>query len=150
MAASSGTVSIGDIEQPAIDRVEAVGDVGEQQRRVMLEQRAEGVRQHLVRAVADEDLFGPHLVVVGQRRPQRGGLRVRIEAQRVGRLGADRFQRARGRTKRAFIGVELDQLRHAGLFARHIGLQVVRQAGSRNGSLLCPDITVAALRRAPH
>ena len=51
---------VGDAEQAAIDRIEAVGDVGEQQRRIMLEQRGEGVRQHLVRAVADEHLFGPH------------------------------------------------------------------------------------------
>ena len=44
----------------------------------MLQQSGEGVREHLVRAVADEHLFGPHLVIGGQGSPQRGGLWVRI------------------------------------------------------------------------
>ena len=117
-----------DTEQAAIDRVETVGDVREQQRRIMLQESGEGVGQHLVRAIADEHLFRPHVVVGGQRSPQRGRLRVRVQAQRIGRLVAQRCQCARGGTKRTLIGVELDQLRHAGLFARHIGLQVVGQA----------------------
>ena len=37
----------------------------------MLEQRGEGVGQHLVRAIADEHLFGSYLVVGGQGSPQR-------------------------------------------------------------------------------
>jgi hypothetical protein len=82
---------VGDAEQAAIDRVETVGDVREEQRRIVLQQGGEGVGQHFVGAVADEDLFGPHLVIGGQGRPQRGGLRVRIETQAIGRLGADRF-----------------------------------------------------------
>ena len=44
----------------------------------MLQQRGEGVGQHLVRAVADEHLFWAHLVVGGQRSPQRSCLWVRI------------------------------------------------------------------------
>jgi hypothetical protein len=46
-----------DAVEAAIDRVEAVGDVRKQDRLLVLEQRHEGVRQHLVRAVADEDLL---------------------------------------------------------------------------------------------
>jgi hypothetical protein len=76
-------------------------------------------------------------MVGGQRRSQRGGLRIRIEAQRVGRLGAERFQHTTGRTDRTFIGVELDQLcRAAGLFAWHIGHQGVRQAAPETGSFI--------------
>ena len=60
-----------DAEQAAIDRVETVGDVREQQRRIMLQQRGEGVGQHFVRAVADEHLFGSYLVVGGQGSAQR-------------------------------------------------------------------------------
>jgi hypothetical protein len=62
---------VGDAEQAAIDGVETVGDIGEEQRRIMLQQSGEGVRQHLVRAVADEHLFGSHLMVAGQGSPQR-------------------------------------------------------------------------------
>ena len=60
-----------DAEQAAIDRVETVGDVREEQRRIMLQQRGEGVGQHLVRAAADEYLFRVHLMVGGQGSPQR-------------------------------------------------------------------------------
>jgi hypothetical protein len=102
----------------------------------MLQQSHEGVSQHLVRAVADEHLFGLHLVVGGQGSSQRGRLRVRIESQRLGRLAADRFQRAWGRAKWTFIGVELDQFRHARLFARHIGAQVVGQAAPETAHLV--------------
>ena len=35
-----------DAEQAAIDRVETVGDIRKQQRRTVLQQRGEGVRQH--------------------------------------------------------------------------------------------------------
>src|SRR5712692_10473421 len=63
----------------------------------MLEQRGEGVGQHLVRAVADEHLLGPYLMVGCQSRPQRSGLRIRIEAQHIGRLAADCFHRPGGR-----------------------------------------------------
>jgi len=90
----------------------------------MLQQRGEGMRQHFVGAIADEHLFRSHLVVGGEGGAQRGGLRVRIKTQAVGRLAADRIQRARGRRPNGFsLGVELDQLRHARLFARHIGTQ---------------------------
>ena len=76
----------------------------------MLQERSEGVGQHLVRTVADEHLFGRNPVVAGQGSPQCRGLRVRIKTQRIRRLAANRFQRARRGTKRTFIGVELDQL----------------------------------------
>jgi hypothetical protein len=94
----------------------------------MLQQRGEGMGQHLVRAIADEHLFGPHLMVGRQSRKQRGTLRIRIEAQRIGRLAADCFQREGGRTKRAFIGVQLNQVRHVGLLAWDVGNQAVRRA----------------------
>ena len=42
-----------------------------------------------VRALADEHLLGPYPVVGGQCGAQSGGLRIGIEPQGVGRLGAD-------------------------------------------------------------
>jgi hypothetical protein len=93
----------------------------------MLEQRGEGVGQYFVRTVADEDLLGPHLMVGCQSRQQRSGPRIRIEAQRIGRLATDCFQRSGGRTKRTFIGVQLDQLHQVGLLAWYVGPQVSRQ-----------------------
>ncbi len=128
---------VNDIEQPAPDRIKTVGYVREKQRRVMLQQSGEGMRQHLVRAVADEDLFGPHVMIRGQSRSQRGGLGIRIQAQRVGRLGADRLQHARRRADRALVGIELDQIRHTRLLARHIRLlQVMRQAAPETAHVL--------------
>jgi hypothetical protein len=48
--------------------------------------------------------------------------------QRISRLAAHRFQHAAGRIKWTFIGVEHDQLHHAGLFAWYIGPPVMPQA----------------------
>ncbi len=72
----------------------------------MLQQRGEGVGEYFVRAVADEYLLGPHLMVGCQSRQQRSGPRIRIEAQRIGRLATDCFQRTGRRTKRTFVGVQ--------------------------------------------
>ena len=46
-------------------RIEAVGDVREEQRLVVLEQRLEGVGEHLVRAVAHEDPLGRDAEMAG-------------------------------------------------------------------------------------
>ena len=45
---------VADTIEARVNRIEAVGDVGEQQRRVVLEQRLKGVRQNFIRTVADE------------------------------------------------------------------------------------------------
>src|SRR5258708_32934750 len=94
----------------------------------MLQRSREDVGRPLVRAVADEHMFGAHVVVGRQSSAQRASLWVRIETQRISRLAANSLQHAWGRTKWTFIGVELDQLHHVGLFAWYIGLQVMRQA----------------------
>jgi hypothetical protein len=47
-----------DAVEATINRVEAVRDIRKEDRRVVLEQRHEYVRQNLVRAVADEHLLG--------------------------------------------------------------------------------------------
>lgn len=129
---------MGDVEQAAPDGVEAVGDVREKQRRVVFEKPREGVRQHLVGAVADENLFRSHLVIAGQSRSQRGSLWIRVETQRVGRFRANCLQCARRRSDRALVGVEFHQIGHVGLFTRHIGVQVMRQAAPETAHLPRP------------
>ena len=52
-------------QQPAVDGIEAVGDVRKQNGLGLLEQRREGVCEHLVRAVADKDLLGRDPVIFG-------------------------------------------------------------------------------------
>jgi hypothetical protein len=61
---------MGDVIQATVDRVEAVSDVGEENRQLVFEQRHEGVRQHFVGTVADEDLLrcDAELVVAGSDR----------------------------------------------------------------------------------
>jgi len=112
-----------DAVQPAIDRVEAVGDVREKQRRVVLEERHECVGQHLVRAVANEHLGRRDAVVRSNRRLQPIGVRVRIQAQRVVRLSGDRGQRSRAWAVGVLVGIELDQVGQLGLFARYVRRQ---------------------------
>ncbi|MCY1260240.1 hypothetical protein D9M70_84830 [compost metagenome] len=114
-----------DAVQAAIDRVEAVGDVREQQRSVVLEQRVEGVRQHLVGTVADEHLARLDAVVVGHRLLQAVGVRVRVQAQVVGRRGADRLDDLRRRAIGVLVGIQLDQPGQFRLLARHVGHQVL-------------------------
>jgi hypothetical protein len=112
-----------DAVQPAIDRVEAVGDVGEEDRRVVLEQGHESVRQHLVRAVADEDLLRRHAMRAGDGRLEQVGVRVGVEAQAcriVAEFRLDRRQHARRGRVGIFVGVELDQVGDLGLLARHV------------------------------
>ncbi len=46
-----------DAVKAAVDRIETVGDIGEQRGQAVLQQRLKCVGQHLVRSVADEDLF---------------------------------------------------------------------------------------------
>jgi hypothetical protein len=91
----------------------------------VLEQRHEGVREHLVRAVADEDLFRAHAVVPGERGLERVGVGVGVEAQAVAGGGADGLQHLRRGAAGVLVGVELDEVVELGLFARHVGGQAV-------------------------
>ena len=68
---------------------------GKRTGRVVLEQCHEDVRQHLVRAVADEDLLRRDTVQPGDGGLEQIGVRVGIEAQARGvgaEFGLDRFQ----------------------------------------------------------
>ena len=67
--------------EAAVDRVEAVGDVRKEQWPFVPQQTEKGVGQHLVGAVADEDLLGGKTVEVGDRRPQAVGVGVGVEPQ---------------------------------------------------------------------
>ena len=112
----------------------AVGDVREQQRArravavAVVEQRHEGMRQHLVRAVADEDLLGIQPVHPGDALAQCGGAGVRVQAQPIGvaaQLGHQRIQHLRAGRVGVLVGVELDQVGQLGLLTRHVGGELV-------------------------
>jgi hypothetical protein len=140
---------IGDAEQAAVDRIEAVGDVGEQQGRLAPQQAGERVGQHLVRAIADEHLVRIDAVVGGQRLEQLQRHGVGIEPERLGRRRPDGLDRHGRGAERALVGVQLDQAGDARLLARHIGLQTVGQGapeaahrcpvGQRGGAMVCAD-----------
>lgn len=87
----------GDAVELRIDAVEAVADVGHQQRLALLEEGEEGVGQHLVGTVAREDLLDREPVAArdGFTQRERGGVGIELEAV-LGRL-ADRLDGARRR-----------------------------------------------------
>ena len=78
-----------DAVELGVNRVKAVRDVREEQRRVVLQQAHEGVGQHLVRTIADEHLGHAQAVVTGDGFFERQRLRVGIEAQGFGVVAAD-------------------------------------------------------------
>jgi hypothetical protein len=110
--------------EAAIDRIEAVGDVGEQERRIVFQKGLEGVGQNLIRAVPDEHLLGRHTAMGRDRLAQSQGARIGIEAQTIRRRG-DRSERARRRRVRILVGIELDDAILPWLLARHIWRQAV-------------------------
>ena len=112
-----------DAIQAAVSRIEAVGDVRKPQRTVLFQQAQEGVGQHFVRSVADEDLIRFDLEARRERPLEAIRIRVGVEPQHIRGLGANRVQRAGRRAERMFVGVELDQPVQFGLFARHIRCQ---------------------------
>jgi hypothetical protein len=77
-----------DSQQATPDRIKAVSDVGEANRFGLLQERREGMRQDLVRAVADKYLLGRYFVIGGERLAQAGRFRVGVETQRIRGLGA--------------------------------------------------------------
>ena len=60
----------GEAEQLRPHGIEAVGDVRKQQRLRLFLERDETMREHFVRTVTDEHLFGLHAVMGGERLPQ--------------------------------------------------------------------------------
>ncbi|MNN55594.1 hypothetical protein D3C81_1704770 [compost metagenome] len=111
--------------EAAVHRIEAVADVREQQRPAVLEQAVEHVGQHLVGTVAEKHLAGLHAIVVGDGLLQALAVGVRVQAQAVVQLGADRLEHLGRRAVGVLVGVELDQPRHLRLLTRHIGHQVL-------------------------
>jgi imidazoleglycerol-phosphate dehydratase len=122
-----------DSVQLAIDRVEAVTDVGHQDRHFVLEQRHENMRQHFVGAVAEKDLrrlHTEHSEVFGNGRLEAIAVRVGVEAQVravAAQFGLHRRQRERRRRVGVLVGVELDEVLDLGLFARNVGRQAVNK-----------------------
>ena len=82
-------------EKAAPDRIEAVGDIRKNHGRRLLEEGRKRVRQHFVRAVADENLIGTRPVNAADGFTQAGRPRIRVQTKRVagcGPNGLDRFR----------------------------------------------------------
>ncbi len=114
-----------DAIQAGVNGIETVRNVGMQQRRRMTQQGHEGMGQHFVRAVADEDLLGLQPVMVCNRGLEPCSLRVWVQTQIARGLRRDSLQHLVAGRIGAFVGVELDQPIDARLFARHIRGQTV-------------------------
>jgi hypothetical protein len=84
------------------------------------------MREHFVRAIADEDLFALHSVMDGERLAQFRRLGIGIKSQCVGSGVSHRCQRERRRAERAFVGVELHQIDDVRLLTGHIGRKLTR------------------------
>jgi hypothetical protein len=124
---------ISDLVQTAVDRIEAVGDVGKENRSFVLEQRHEHMRQHFIRAVADEDLLRRD-AEIGKARGngflEAIGARIRVQAQpfaAVHQLFDNRREHARGWRIGILVGVQLDQLGQLRLLARNIRRQAMNK-----------------------
>ena len=104
------------------DLVKTVGDVGEGGGVPGVAEGREGEVEDLVGTVGAQDLFGREMVDFGQFRVQGAALGVGVEVQpaRGLRGGAEG---SRGRRKRRFVRIQLDELLAARLFARHVGDQ---------------------------
>ena len=119
--------------QTAVNRVKAVGDIGQQNRLVVFEQGHEGVCQHFVGTVTNKDLRwcdGKFGKVRGNGLLEAVGIGVRVEAQ--GRAVDTEFalhggHRVRGRRVGVFVGVQLDQVGQLGLLSRNVRGQRVNE-----------------------
>ena len=117
-----------DAVKGAIHRVEAVGDVGKEDRLRLIEQTHEDMGQHFVRAVADEHLARLQAMSFGDRRLQAFALGIRIQPQPgavVAELVADGRHHLRRWRVGALVGIEFDQPVQLGLLARNVGRQAV-------------------------
>jgi len=109
----------------------------------MLEQAVKGMRQHFVRAVADEHLRHLYTVVVRHSLLQALAIGVRIQPQAVVDFRLHGGDCPRRRAIGILVGVELDQLAQLGLLARHIGHQVLDEGApefAHRPSLLESDL----------
>src|SRR5258706_1788373 len=96
-----------DAQQSAVDGIKTVGHIRKQHGPGLLQQPREGVREHFVRAVADEDLLGRDTMISGQHFSKARGLWVRVEAERVGRRRSNRFDRPWRWSKWVFAALQL-------------------------------------------
>ena len=94
-----------DAEHIAVDRVEGVGDVREQDGAALLKERLEGEGQHLIRTVAHEHLALLDAVGLGQRRHQLAGVRVGVELEPLVHPLLHRFHHLGGGRIGVLVGV---------------------------------------------
>ena len=94
-----------DAEHIAVDRVEGVGDVREQDGAALLKERLKGKGQYLVRTVAHEHLALLDAVGLGQRGHQLAGVRVGVELEPLVHPLLHRFHHLGGGRVGVLVGV---------------------------------------------
>ncbi len=99
----------------------------------MLQKGLEGVRQNLVRAVANEHLLGRDVAAGRNRLAQACGVRIGIEAQPFRGRGDRRQHVRRGRIG-VLVGIELDDAVLLRLLAGDVGAKAYGRPDSRSGS----------------
>jgi hypothetical protein len=84
------------------------------------------MREHFVRAIADEDMFGLDPMMDGERLAQLLRLGIGLQPESVSSRVSHRFQCERRRAERAFVSAEFYQIGDARLLTGHIGRKLTR------------------------
>ena len=133
-----------DAEQPTINRIETIGDVGKQQWPLLLEQCRKGKRQHFVRTIANKHVVGRDLIALRECLSQHRCFRIRIQPQIRVHGSVQCCQDLRRWRKRILVGIQLQPLLGLGLLTRNIGLQRAHQIAPIR-ALLTHDIPLSAI-----
>ena len=89
----------------------------------MLEQRLEGMGQHLIRSIANKYVRRCQTVVIGNGRFELVRIGIGIKLQPIRNFSLNRSQHLGARPIGVFVGVEFDEIAELGLLTRHIGCQ---------------------------
>ena len=134
----------GHAQQVAQNGVEAVGDIGKRQRRVLVAERADGQQQVFVAAVAAQDPLGRHAAARGDGCGQLRFGQVGVKAQPFDGPG-HRCGDAGGRGIGVLVGVQLDKAGHGQLFAGRVWLQRRQRRGEKSAHRRPPPLHSASL-----
>ena len=141
---------IRDAEQITPDRVERIGNVGVEDGLTRAEERLEREREHIVRAVAKENLRRLEAFPLRERGLERFGICVRIDSELRRIKSAQHLGHARRRRIRVFVGVELDDVRGFRLLARHIRVDLAQLIEKRLVHEKAPLLSVLSMSLVYH
>src|SRR5690554_5857790 len=114
-----------DVVEATVHGVEAVSYVREQDGLTVLEQCVKYVCQDFIGAITQKDLFGLYAVIAGDGLAQAFAFGIRVQTQAVIELSLDGLDYLWRWAKWVFVGVQLYQVGHFGLFAWYIRNQAL-------------------------